>query len=69
MSLNPRLYLRFSIFTEFLYEGCIEKLRAKFALITMSIDVLSLKILNMLGSHVSYIVFIDLCHGILQACC
>ena len=58
-----------TIFTEFLLEGVIEKLRAKLALITMPIDTLSLKILNALGSHVGYIFSIELCHGILLTCC
>ena len=53
---------------KFLFKGFIKKLRAKLALITMPIDPLSLKILNVLGSHVGYIVSIELCHGILLTC-
>ena len=56
-------------FTEFLFKGFIKKLRVKLLLITMPIDLLSLNILNMLGSHVSYRVSIELCHGILLTCC
>ena len=47
----------------------MEKLREKLALITMLLDAFFLKILNVLESHVGYIVSIELCHGIILACC